>query len=388
MRRDRVILGAIVLAAICGRTYSQIPPPLLGSIEVPYAPLQTSATIGGKAWPAGVTAYGPQGTPLVIYGANLGGEGVVQFIAYKNGAVDTSVGTNGIFNATVTLWTSNMLILTVPSGAYSGLVKVFVEGQYSNALPFLVTGGTYAGTCPAGPPSNQLQITTTALADGQVSQSYSASLYSSGGSGTITWSVANGTLPAGLTLNQPSGSNPATITGTPTTTTGTNPAALTFKAVDSGSPQNTDEAEITLTVTAQSMTQGSIYSYSLSYDYVGNVTQFKDATYNSGPGIMGTWNVTGPGSGAGYDNLNRLTNASASWPDGTTQYFCWQYDAYGNRLEQEFSSAQFQSGSGGAGACTPQSSATLATDLSSYDTNNQVTSTNARGVTATPTYDA
>ncbi len=234
----------------------------------------------------------------------------------------------------------------------------------------------------------QLQITTTALPDGQVSHAYSATLYSSGGTGNITWTVANGTLPSGLTLNQPSGSNPATVTGTPTTTTGTNPAALTFKAADSASPQNTDQSEITLTVTAQSMTQAAVYSYSLSYDYAGNVTQFKDATYNNGPGIMGTWNITGPGGGEGYDNLNRLTNASAAWPDGTTQYFCWQYDAYGNRLEQEFSSAQFQSGSGGAGACTPQSNATLATDLSSYNTSNQVTSTNARGVTATPGYDA
>ena len=228
MKAWRGFLGAICFAVCCVSLCAQTPPPLLGSIEAPYLSLQTAVTIGGTNWAGGVTAYGPVNTPLVIYGANLGGDGVVQFIAYKNGTVDTSVGTNGIFNATVTLWTSNMLITTVPSGAYSGLVKVFVEGQYSNPLPFLVTGGTYAGTCPAGPPTNQLQITTTALADGQVSQSYSASLYSSGGTGTITWTVASGTLPSGLTLNQPSGGNPATITGTPTTTTGTNPAALTY----------------------------------------------------------------------------------------------------------------------------------------------------------------
>lgn len=136
MKAWRVLPGAICLAASCCWVSAQTPSPVLGSIEAPYAPLQGTAKIGGTTWAAGVTAYGPAGTPLVISGSNLGG-GAVQFIAYKNGTVDSSVGVNGVVQATVTLWTSNMLVLTVPSGAYSGLVKVFVEGQYSNPLPFL-----------------------------------------------------------------------------------------------------------------------------------------------------------------------------------------------------------------------------------------------------------
>ena len=103
---------------------------------------------------------------------------------------------------------------------------------------------------------------------------------------------------------------------------------------------------------------------------------------------MGTWTMTAPGGGSGYDTLNRLMAANATWPDGTPQSFCWQYDNFGNRLQQEASSEAFTSGSGGATACTAQSGATLATDLASYYTNNQIQSTNARGVTYMPGYDA
>jgi hypothetical protein len=175
MKVWRGFLGGICLAAGCGWLYAQTPPPLLGSIEAPYAPAQGSVKIAGITWAAGVTAYGPVGTPLVIYGSNLGGDGVVQFVSYYKNSGGTEVAGTPL-SATVNLWTSNMLILTVPSGALSGEVLVTVEGQTSNPLPFLVTGPAYGSACPAGPTSTQLQITTTALPDGQVGQPYSTSL--------------------------------------------------------------------------------------------------------------------------------------------------------------------------------------------------------------------
>jgi RHS repeat-associated protein len=114
---------------------------------------------------------------------------------------------------------------------------------------------------------------------------------------------------------------------------------------------------------------------------VGNLTGYKDT-------FMGSWVMTPSGGPSGYDSLNRQATASATWPDGTTQSFCWQYDSFGNRLEQESSPSSFQSGSGGASACNAQSNASVATDIASYNSNNQIQSTNARGVTAAPVYDA
>lgn len=56
-----------------------------------------------------------------------------------------------------------------------------------------------------------LTITTGSLNAGTVGTSYSQTLAVAGGTGTKTWSVATGTLPAGLTL-----SSAGVITGTPT----------------------------------------------------------------------------------------------------------------------------------------------------------------------------
>ena len=385
MKAWQWMLVGCLTAIRVGTVSAQASSPVLGSIESPYAPLQGAVTMAGHEYGAGQVNYGPAGTPLVLTGANLGGGGTLIFWAYRNGTIDRSAGNNGAVQASPTLWTPSMIVVTVPSGALTGLVTVTVEGTQSNGLPFMVTPGSYAGGCPAGPSSTQLQITTASLHDGQVSQPYEAQLSSEGGTGQIAWSITSGTLPAGLTLNQPSSANNnrASISGTPTATTGTNPAPLTFQVTDSSNPRQTDQAMISLTIQPQAMTQGGIYSYTVGHDPVGNVTQIQDAGYNNGPGVMGNWQIAAPdgSGGSGYDALNRLTGASVTWPNGTQQYLCWQYDSYGNRLAQEISSSTFQSGSGGANACSAQASAMLGTSWASYNTNNQVASTNARGVT-------
>src|SRR5580658_1982204 len=164
MKAWRELLGVTVFAVGVGAVWAQTP--LLSNIEAPYAALQTSATIAGTKWGSGMVAYGPVGTPLVLTGSDLGGSGTVQFVAYKNGVVDTNVTA---VQATVTMWSSNMLILTVPQDAYSGLVEVTTdEGltskQVPPGLPFIVTSTTpYTSTCPAGPTTTQLQITTASL---------------------------------------------------------------------------------------------------------------------------------------------------------------------------------------------------------------------------------
>ena len=58
-----------------------------------------------------------------------------------------------------------------------------------------------------------LSITTTTLSNGTVNSNYSAGINATGGTAPYKWSVASGTLPAGLTLD----GNTGTITGTPTT---------------------------------------------------------------------------------------------------------------------------------------------------------------------------
>ena len=94
---------------------------------------------------------------------------------------------------------------------------------------FTVEGGSGGGTPPLAPPPPSpaqppLQITTAGLTNATAGTPYTATLVASGG-GSLTWALAAGSLPAGLTL----GSN-GVISGTPSA-----PGTYTFTVrVDSG----------------------------------------------------------------------------------------------------------------------------------------------------------
>jgi RHS repeat-associated protein len=132
---------------------------------------------------------------------------------------------------------------------------------------------------------------------------------------------------------------------------------------------------------AGSSTQQTIYQYTVpsnGYDPDGNLVNYNDT-------VMGTWSFN-------YDSLNRLsagTQTPVSGQGQSPQSLCWTYDSFGNRTAQTTSNQPFANAAG-ASSCQLASGASLIGNVvnaySSYT--NQVTSTNARGVTATPNYDA
>ena len=85
-----------------------------------------------------------------------------------------------------------------------------------------------------------LRVTSTSLPTGQVGTPYSATLGASGGTLPYSWSITNGTLPAGLTLIA-SGA----MTGTPTAS---RTSSLTLQVTDSGSPAQTSTVTLSLTI--------------------------------------------------------------------------------------------------------------------------------------------
>jgi hypothetical protein len=72
-------------------------------------------------------------------------------------------------------------------------------------------GGPGPGPGPAPTPIPALSITTSGLPEATVGTAYSTTLSASGGSGAKTWTVAAGSLPAGLSL-----SSNGVMSGTPT----------------------------------------------------------------------------------------------------------------------------------------------------------------------------
>ena len=88
-----------------------------------------------------------------------------------------------------------------------------------------------------------LVMTTTALPAGEVGHAYSVSVQTTGGFGTLTWSLASGALPGGLMLNGTTGA----ISGTPTTA-----GSFTFKVAvrDSNGPPQMVSGTFTIVVQA------------------------------------------------------------------------------------------------------------------------------------------
>ena len=91
-----------------------------------------------------------------------------------------------------------------------------------------------------------LKVTTTSLPGAIAGVPYSATLAASGGAAPYTWSLASGSLPAGLTLDPSTG----TITGTPAAPgTSTSTSTFTVAVTDSSNPAEFAAATLSITVT-------------------------------------------------------------------------------------------------------------------------------------------
>ena len=122
-------------------------------------------------------------------------------------------------------------------------------------------------------------ITTTSLPDGTVGQAYSQTVQAAGGTGTRTWSLSGGSLPANLTL-----SSAGVISGNPTIA-GT--ANFTVRVTDAASLSDTQSLSITISA-AQSplkITTTSLPDGKRNRDYTATLA----ATGGTTPY---TWSVT------------------------------------------------------------------------------------------------
>jgi hypothetical protein len=131
--------------------------------------------------------------------------------------------------------------------------------------PLHVTGRFHPGLRPGD--TGPLSFAGGPLPDGTTGADYVGYLIATGGNGAGTWSITNGSLPPGLTLDPDSG----TITGTPTAS---GDDTFTAQVSDSSNPPQTASAPVTIDVEAPSTltvgsatpaaaTEGQPYTYQL-----------------------------------------------------------------------------------------------------------------------------
>jgi hypothetical protein len=142
------------------------------------------------------------------------------------------------------------IVGTLPAGLSFDAAAGTISGTPVLAGTFSVTVSAADSTDPANastaaytifigvPP---VKVTTTALPAGRATIAYTATEQATGGSGSFTWTVTSGTLPAGLALNSTTG----TISGTPTAA-GTYPIAIT--ATDAADASNTGTVAYSLAI--------------------------------------------------------------------------------------------------------------------------------------------
>lgn len=161
-------------------------------------------------------------------------------------------------------------------------------------------------------------ITTTSLPGGSIGTSYSQTLTATG-STPITWSVASGSLPAGLSLNTGTGA----ITGTPTTA-GT--SSFTIGATNGTSPDDTQALSIVISTgpATVAVTNSTIFFSPFNWYSDGggsmaanNVKGSSTYALSNNPGAYLKFKITLATTGdviLNFDNANLSTVSAGDFP--------------------------------------------------------------------------
>jgi len=183
------------------------------------------------------------------------------------------------------------LELNTTSGLISGTpttpgVYKFFPTVADSAIPpqkFISTTGVTISVITVAP----LQSVTPPLGSGDVAVGYNASLVATGGVAPYTWSITNGQLPSGLTLNSKQG----TISGIPILTTTAN---FSVQVEDSSSTKSAPQT-LSIVVKPGSAVTNSLFNGAYSFLFHG---------FDSGGNVEIAGNFTANGAGTVFGQLD------------------------------------------------------------------------------------
>jgi large repetitive protein len=241
----------------------------------------TSLTIVTASLPSGIT-----GTRYYYAVAATGGTGSYSF-SVSNGSLPDglSLSTAGAISGTPTTASTYSFSILVTDEDLNTAVKTYSLTIYS----------------ASSPSSSTLTISPTGLSNAIVGTYYSQRLAATDGSGSYTFTVSDGSLPAGLSL-----STAGVISGTPTTAS---TYSFTVKATDEASRTGTKTYSIAVGITSSSITMSPS---SLPDGTVG--TSYYRALAATGGSGSYTWTLSG---GSLPDGLSLSTSGVIS---GTPTY--------------------------------------------------------------------
>jgi len=157
------------------------------------------------------------------------------------------------------------------------------EGQAVVLIGVAIIVSLFAASCGGGSHLSPLSILTTTLPAGQVNNSYNVNLSATGGTPPYTWTLASGSLPAGLSLG-----TIGSLTGTPTTSV---QSTFTVQVTDSNSHTATQQLMLTINPAPQPLAfatltvpEGAVnVAYSFALQAMGGVSPY---TYSISQGTL------------------------------------------------------------------------------------------------------
>src|SRR6266571_1934460 len=169
-------------------------------------------------------------------------------------------------------------------------------------------------------------ITTSSLPAGQMGAAYQATLSASGGTTPYSWSLASGSLPAGLSLNSASG----VISGTPSAS-GT--SSFTVQVTDSASKAAQQALSIAISGSSPAITTSSLPAGQMGAAYQATLSA-------SGGTIPYSWSLASGSLPAGL-SLNSASGAISGTPSasGTSSFTVQVMDSASKAAQQALSIA-------------------------------------------------
>jgi sugar lactone lactonase YvrE len=215
---------------------------------------------------------------------------------------------SGSLPAGMSLNSANGALSGAPTAAGKSTFSIQVMDSYSQTATQSLTL-TVLPVAPA--------ITTTSLPNATVNSSYSQSIAATGTS--LTWSVASGSLPAGMSLNSANGA----LSGTPTAV---GKSTFSIQVMDSYSQAATQSLTLTVLPVAPAITTTSLPNATVNSSY----TQSIAAT-----GTSLTWSVASGSLPAGL-SLNSATGALSGTPTaaGKSTFSIQVMDSYSQSATQ------------------------------------------------------